>query len=437
MNIDKLEVGGLYKIVRMCKGTKPDPTCVRSTCSNRTCHYQGSRQFRCSDIEGCGAIYTLTGLAEHYEVEEADVPGSNMKHTGMAIQQLPLEYGIDMAAEGTESFSASAKNPEEPNISIESMQEAMKGLRVKYREFLLDPVPLERAKIFGDIDKERRAQTEKWGEQSYPSLITTHEAANDLTKGIMQCFAYGLPKEEQARERYEKAVKDGTVTWGHIFLEEVCETFAATNEADMRKELIQALASGVQWLEDMDKKAQAAEFQKALKVELLRVEPLEFRNEYLGVPFEEEPCQCPEFKVTHAEPGLRIHQCILCQGIRRTHPECVVLRSAIKCFSVGCFQFANEGERMCADCIEAKELRQAVTVPAKKVTDPAIIKAIESIEAGEGRPYTLPEPCRHMNTQPHYNHVSCKDCGMVKTDSSRDDWGGDTNKWFEVLPKKR
>ena len=116
------------------------------------------------------------------------------------------------------------------------------------------PITEARVKIFKELDAERKRQTEKWGVQSYPSLLPVLLGKHPMTTGVRQCDAYGLPPEIVARDAYERAVADGTVTWGHIFVEEVAEAFAATNREDMRTELIQALASGVQWLEDLDKK---------------------------------------------------------------------------------------------------------------------------------------------------------------------------------------
>jgi hypothetical protein len=40
--------------------------------------------------------------------------------------------------------------------------------------------------------------------------------------------------------------------------------------------------------------------------------------------------------------------------------------------------------------------------------------------------------CKHTKTAPLYDHVYCRDCGSIKTDSDRS-WGIAANKWFESL----
>lgn len=37
--------------------------------------------------------------------------------------------------------------------------------------------------------------------------------------------------------------------------------------------------------------------------------------------------------------------------------------------------------------------------------------------------------CKHKNTTPEYDYVSCNDCGAIKTDSGSV-WGIAKNKWF-------
>ncbi len=39
------------------------------------------------------------------------------------------------------------------------------------------------------------------------------------------------------------------------------------------------------------------------------------------------------------------------------------------------------------------------------------------------------EKCKHKNTAPEYDYVSCNDCGSIKTDSGSG-WGMAKNKWF-------
>ena len=42
------------------------------------------------------------------------------------------------------------------------------------------------------------------------------------------------------------------------------------------------------------------------------------------------------------------------------------------------------------------------------------------------------EKCKHNNIRPEYNHVVCRDCFGIKTDSGVD-WGIARNTWFESL----
>lgn len=91
------------------------------------------------------------------------------------------------------------------------------------------------------VAQERIRQDDKWGSfQSHPD--GTHE------------------RYEAQAERYRDACNEaaahpkasGGVTWRHIFLEEVFEALTETDPAKLREELIQALAVGVAWIEDID-----------------------------------------------------------------------------------------------------------------------------------------------------------------------------------------
>lgn len=41
-----------------------------------------------------------------------------------------------------------------------------------------------------------------------------------------------------------------------------------------------------------------------------------------------------------------------------------------------------------------------------------------------------PEPCKHENVTPSRDHVVCRDCGSIRTDSCRS-WGIARNMWFK------
>ena len=253
MNIKELVVGKLYIGTNHILSPGEDTTCLRSTCNNLTKHYEVGNQFRCSD-EGCGMITVLTG--PNWEFREADEPGKHLRPLGLindGIRYLKVE-----GEEQEPMDSVTTNNSPEGQLVIHNDTDQTQHISFADKDatFKMPPVkaPLlaARVQIFKDIGEERRRQTKQWGVQSYPSLIPVMRD-DAITTGVRQCASYGLPTEYAAREAYEKAVENGTVTWGHIFIEEVAEAFAATNVEDMRKELIQALASGVQWLEDLDK----------------------------------------------------------------------------------------------------------------------------------------------------------------------------------------
>lgn len=68
-----------------------------------------------------------------------------------------------------------------------------------------------------------------------------------------------LNRAERNRQECEDAASNlsvsepgADVTWRHIFLEEAFEALAETDPAKLREELIQALAVGVAWIEDID-----------------------------------------------------------------------------------------------------------------------------------------------------------------------------------------
>lgn len=101
-----------------------------------------------------------------------------------------------------------------------------------------------RAQVLIGVSLERDRQDLKWGPQSHPD--GTHE------------------RYESQRDRYRQECEDAAistnrqgdpaVTWRHIFLEKVFEAMAETDPEKLRVELIQALAVGTAWVEDLDRR---------------------------------------------------------------------------------------------------------------------------------------------------------------------------------------
>lgn len=87
--------------------------------------------------------------------------------------------------------------------------------------------------------RERRAQIEKWGEQSYPDgtgLLGDKERA------------------EHAKATCQGLAAHGKVTWRDILFEEVAEAFAEKDIDALRIELRQVGAVAAAWIEDIEER---------------------------------------------------------------------------------------------------------------------------------------------------------------------------------------
>lgn len=104
-----------------------------------------------------------------------------------------------------------------------------------------ESIPATLNGVFIGIKAERERQDNKWGPQSWPD--GTHER-------------YAVQADRYRQECDDAALLDGNgncgLTWRHILLEEVFEALAETDPGKLRVELIQALAVGARWLEDLD-----------------------------------------------------------------------------------------------------------------------------------------------------------------------------------------
>lgn len=96
---------------------------------------------------------------------------------------------------------------------------------------------ITREQIFSDINNERKRQDEKWGEQHHPDG-TSYEIFNWLA--------------DQFRNASNTNDKNGELTWTNILEEEVYEALSETDQAMLRKELIQVMAVCCAWVEDID-----------------------------------------------------------------------------------------------------------------------------------------------------------------------------------------
>ncbi|GAA2877718.1 hypothetical protein GCM10010517_39370 [Streptosporangium fragile] len=101
-------------------------------------------------------------------------------------------------------------------------------------------VPGSLAKVLADVAAERAAQDARWGIQDIP----------DGT-GADRTAAADRGKEETA-----EAAREGRLTWRHILLEEVLESFAEDDPDTLRTELIQVAAVAVKWVQALDRREQ-------------------------------------------------------------------------------------------------------------------------------------------------------------------------------------
>lgn len=98
-------------------------------------------------------------------------------------------------------------------------------------------VPFQR--IMADVAEERSRQDLRWGKQHHPN-------------GTSMAFK---PLADAARNNCRAADANGTVTWMHILREEVWEAISETDRVKLRNELIQVIAVGVAWVENLDEAA--------------------------------------------------------------------------------------------------------------------------------------------------------------------------------------
>ena len=115
--------------------------------------------------------------------------------------------------------------------------------------------------ILMEISKERDRQDDKWGQLNYPSVNPKFDPDRDPPRHI--CSEYGIPEPSVAQYNCDTAFQQNRCHWAHIAIEELSESVGAPTEKERRKELIQAAAVLVNWIECMDRRANASEAKDA------------------------------------------------------------------------------------------------------------------------------------------------------------------------------
>jgi hypothetical protein len=97
-----------------------------------------------------------------------------------------------------------------------------------------------------EILDEMDRQDEQWGEdRDHPIWSSDDPTARR---------GYGLPDADTARYMLEDAFRNGEGCWADILYEEVVEVFEATDDSELREELIQVAAVCAQMVEAIDRK---------------------------------------------------------------------------------------------------------------------------------------------------------------------------------------
>lgn len=106
--------------------------------------------------------------------------------------------------------------------------------------------------VLSEILNERRYQLAKWGEESHQYVTLKVFRSDDIQAEIPK--EYGIPTEDQAKQRLNKAVENEDLSWAHILVEEVSEAIASAKDPNaLRSELIQVAAVATAWIEQIDR----------------------------------------------------------------------------------------------------------------------------------------------------------------------------------------
>ena len=85
---------------------------------------------------------------------------------------------------------------------------------------------------------ERQTQLERWGDQQHPAGTGGSRYRQDAAMHRSLCQAHAA---------------EGNVSWADILLEEVYEALAERDPEALRRELVQVVAVGFAWIEDLDR----------------------------------------------------------------------------------------------------------------------------------------------------------------------------------------
>jgi hypothetical protein len=94
-------------------------------------------------------------------------------------------------------------------------------------------------RVLQEVLAERIRQDEKWGEQNHPDGTGARrwaDAANVV------------------RGEVNDAARQGRTSWNGVLREEVFEALAESDQAKLRKELVQVAAVAVAWIEAIDRR---------------------------------------------------------------------------------------------------------------------------------------------------------------------------------------
>jgi hypothetical protein len=107
-----------------------------------------------------------------------------------------------------------------------------------------------------DVLTERDRQEFKWGEQNHP--IVGKAARRGFLAGKKECERLGIIGADEARERCDRAHRNGEGTYTHIIIEELAEAIeASTDHGDAsvqsREEWVQVAAVALAIVERIDR----------------------------------------------------------------------------------------------------------------------------------------------------------------------------------------
>jgi hypothetical protein len=101
-----------------------------------------------------------------------------------------------------------------------------------------------------DVLEERRKQDKKWGEQNHPDGTGPDVVWIDRGEHLLDSAA---EVRDFFRDRTNSNAESEKLTWLDIALEELAEAFAESDPLELRKELVQAAAVLVAWIECIDR----------------------------------------------------------------------------------------------------------------------------------------------------------------------------------------